>query len=152
MFKCCYLLLMLIINKPPAWSFWSASAELLKMRHCSAWCRGIFCNWLQESFVKMLAEHVLCPLSSISLMVHLHLRRVEVSPGKGWFFVLQATTLLPIFVIKGLYCICVAKQWKLGSRDWLMITDSITSSLVERRADNFIGTDYEIHCPSFYTN
>lgn len=34
---------------------------------------GISRNWLLESFVQMLAEHVLCPLASISLMVHLYL-------------------------------------------------------------------------------
>lgn len=119
--KLLYLLLMLIMSNPPAWSFWSASAELLKMRYCSAWGRGISCNWLPESFVKMLAEHVLCPPGSISLMVHLYLWCAEVSTRKGCFSLrLLGNNSQPTAVIKALYCICLAnsKSWEDETEAW----------------------------------
>lgn len=118
---------MLIMSNPPAWSFWSASVELLKMRYCSAWWKGISCNWLPESFVKMLAEHVLCPLGSISLMVHLYLWCAEVSTRKGcfsfFFFFLRLVGNNPPSHCchQGLILHMFSKQWKLGRRDRLMI-------------------------------
>lgn len=86
--------------------------------------RGISRNWLPESFAKMLAEHVLCPLASISLMVHLYLWCAELGTHSGclrvvfflWYiyiciYVLALTwTLHPSSVIMGSTCMCLANS------------------------------------------
>lgn len=82
--------------------------------------RGLPVIGSQRVLLRCEAEHVLCPLASISLMVHLYLWCAEVSTRRGclraffslvyiYTYTLAWTwTLHPSAVFKGSTCICLA--------------------------------------------